>query len=95
MICFTGAVSSSIELRNQFRLQVVFDVVHKEVHHSFGNAVLNIFSHDQEVGLDQAFYRVDMIYSSEYRQQLLIKPSVYSYYKTIIINNILVPLQIL
>ena len=54
---FTRAVSSAIELGNELSLQVVFHMVNKEVHDRFGNAVLNIFSHDQEIGLDQAFYK--------------------------------------
>ena len=54
---FTRAVGSAIELGNELSLQVVFHVVNKEVHDRFWNAVLDIFSHDQEIRLDQAFYK--------------------------------------
>lgn len=66
----TFIVSSAVELRNELRLQVVFHVVYKEIHDSFRNAVLNVLSHDQKVGLDQAFYKtIDLIITRHLKQQ--------------------------
>lgn len=44
-----------VQVRDQFRLQVVLDKVHQEMHDGLGHRVLDRLAYDVEIRLDQAF----------------------------------------
>lgn len=44
-----------VQMGDQFRLQIVLDKVHQEMHDRFGHRVLNRFTDDVEIRFDKAF----------------------------------------
>ena len=45
-----------VQVTHKLALQVILDVVHQEVHDGLGHRILDVLTHDQEIGLDQTLW---------------------------------------